>query len=280
MDGGYFLFYSSTNTEKYLGFNRNGKPFNYTSLRFDKQCRKIFKKKFPDSSADQSPASVDYEQTTSKRPATSHNHRRHKSSSTRTHQRSNSNKIEPTKVRSTPSHSSTRRHKVHTKTPPAAPTHAHRHHHNIHHRYNHTTSNKVIDSYDNTISAERLGNEDLNALYSHNDSSVNIEKPRQTTTAATLIRHHHRKTTPSVADDEREDFSLTAPNVKDNELSQSNCTNSTGNCLVETLLRDRKGGKARKKLDEELTTRRHKKTSETTARKSSRKSHKIERENT
>jgi hypothetical protein len=290
MDNGFSVFYSSTDTEKYLGFNQKGKPFNYTATslattaKIDKQCRKIFKKKLTaSSSSDQSPAtSVDYEQTTQRRPATSTHHRRHKSSSARTRQRSNINKIEPTKVRSTASHSSARRHKVHTKTSPA-PTHAHRHHHNIHHRYNHTTSNKVIDSYDNTISAERLGNEDLNALYSHNDSSVNIDKPRQTTTmATTLVRHQHRKkTTPSVAGGEL-DFPLPGlnVNVKDNELSQSNCTNDTGNCLGEPHLRGRKGGKARKKLDEELTTRRQKKTSETTARKSSRKSHKIERENT
>lgn len=293
MEGGFFLFSSAADPDKYLGFNRGGSPFNYTSTKAqDSKCRRIYKRFVETSLNEPSATTSDYEQitSTSKRPASQNDAHRPPKTSTRKNHRAQNNKIEPSKARST--HSSTRDQK-HTKTTVQTTTHhRHRHRHG-HHRNNHTTRNKVVDSYDNTISAENLGNEDLNALSSHNDSIVNIDKPRHMTT--THARNHRKKTHVVSSGeqnlDETQDYpsrgeknsNLPNQNVKNNELNNNNCTNNTENCVNDVhSTRGRKGGKGRNNTKKRKGERKQHGIETTMPRKSSRKSHTQpnERENT
>jgi hypothetical protein len=258
MESGYSMFYSVENPDKYLGFNRNGKPINYSnSLKIDKQCRKIFKRVTGDSSNDVSTSTVSYEQIS---PASnnnhhSHHHQRHKSS-TRVHQRTHSNRIETSKPRNASQHSSSKRNKLQTQTP----SHPVRHRHDEHHRFNHSTisnkDNKLIDSSDNTSNTKQLGNEDLNAIYNRNNDSGG-EQGKQTA-ATPHIRHHHKKPTQSVSKllrgepnlDHRQGSSLhfgeNSPNLtndsvgkkenNNNDTNNINNNKNTSNCTYSTKI--------------------------------------------
>ncbi|CAO1401077.1 unnamed protein product [Diamesa hyperborea] len=43
MESGYSLFNSNVDSEKYLGFNRKGRPINYTYQKIDKKCFHLMK---------------------------------------------------------------------------------------------------------------------------------------------------------------------------------------------------------------------------------------------
>lgn len=206
MDGGYSMFHSIENPEKYLVFNRNGKPINYATHKLDKQCRKIFKRVTEDSSNGLSTSTVDYEPTslannnnnnfnTNNNYSNNNNninnlnhpnpHRHHhKSSSTRANHRTHSNKIETSKLRSTFSQqasSTSKRINNHSNTSntnssKTQPHHVRHHHNELPLRHYHTISNnKNIDSNDNMSSTKQLGNENLNAIYNQ-DASGDVNK--------------------------------------------------------------------------------------------------------
>ena len=242
MDGGYSMFHSIENPEKYLGFNRNGKPINYITNKFDKQCRKIFKRVTEDSSNGLSTSpTIDYEQTSSANNNNNNNinnsnhHHRHKSS-TRIHQRTHSNRIETSKSRSTSPHTSSKR--IKTQQHPV------RHHHNEQplRRYHTISNNKNLDSNDNMSSTKQLVNEDLNTIYVNN---VNESKGKQTSTTHS---RHLKKPTQSVSkllkvehnlDDDDQQGSSAQNNLgrdenNNNNNDSSNCTYSTKDVEDET----------------------------------------------
>lgn len=269
MDAGYFLYNSMLNPEIYLGFNKKGKPFNYTDPQnIDNQCRRIFKRITEDSSNGLSTSTMDYELTTTSSSAAhsnNANHRnRHKSSSsTRTNQRTHSNRIESSKSKSTSPHSSSKR-KSQQQQQQQQTQQQQQHHHVRHHhdqqplRHYHTTSsshrdNKSINSNDNNLSStKQLGIEDVNAIYNQNDSGVNIENKGK------HHGRHLRKPTPQSvssklpmrADENQENqtrtkFIPTNDNlgVDENNNDTNNCTYSTKNTEDETddkYLRGRK----------------------------------------
>ncbi|CRK97323.1 CLUMA_CG010717, isoform A [Clunio marinus] len=236
MDGGYFLFYSIENPDKYLGFNRRGRAINYESPKMDKQCRKIFKRILEETSSNGlSTSIIDYELTSS--APRNNNHRHSHKSSTRTHQRTHSNRIETSKSRNASLHNSSKRYKLQQQQ-----QHHVRHHHNEQPlRHYHTISNnkkhKNIDSYDNT---KQLGNEDLNAIYNHNDSGLNTISESKGKFGH--HRHEHiKKPTQSVSKsrsehnlDGRQGFSSHGhknnPNPTNDYLSMVENNNGTNNC--------------------------------------------------
>jgi hypothetical protein len=222
MDGGYFLFSLVKHPDKYLGFNRNGKPINYEKPKIDKQCRKIFKRITEDSSNGLSTSTIDYEPTTAAALAHSNNannlnHRQ--KLPTRTHQRTQ-NRIETSKPRSTLPHTSSKRKKLQQTQLQSQPQQHHvRHHHDQQPlRHYHTIShndNKNIDS--NSSSTKQLGNEDLNAIYNHNDSGVNIE----------VNRHVKKPNKGIVAVDSRNPTNDNLGKDENNNDTNNNCTYST-----------------------------------------------------
>lgn len=247
MDGGYSLFYSIEDREKYLGFNRNhGKPINYQMPeKIDKKCYKLFKRVAEDSSNGLSTSTaVDYEPTP---PAYNnnlnnnvHNGHRHKSS-TRQHPKTHSSKIETSKPRSTSASTSSKRNRLQQQPQPSP--HPVRHHHNEQPlRHYHTISNKEnknIDSNDNLSSTKQLGNEDLNAIYNHNDSGVNIVSESK----GKQHNRHLKKPTQSVSklskpglDQQARGFSShhrkhqTEPNPTNDSLGKEGNNNDTNNC--------------------------------------------------
>lgn len=251
MDGGYSLFYSVMKREKYLGFNRNGKPFNYgrsleDPLKIDKQCRKIFIRKNHDSSNGLSTSTIDYEQTSSaysnnlnNNNNNNHNHNHRHKSSTRKHQKTHSNRIEASKSRSTSAHTSKRN--------KSQQQHHVRHHHDQlplrHHDTISYKDNKDIDSNDNMSSTKQLGNEDLNAIYNHNDSGVNIESDGKGKQAA--HNRNHKKPTQSVSKLSKGEHNLDQkpgssshnknnPNPTNDNLGKDETNNDTNNCTYST----------------------------------------------
>lgn len=265
MDGGYFLFSSIENPERYLGFNRNGKPINYGSPRIDKQCRKIFKRITEESSNGLSTSTINYEPTSlaaNNNNVNNHHHRHKSSTSTRIHQKTHSNRIEANKSRSASTQTSSKRNK--------SQPHPVRHHHNEQPlRHYHTINdNKNIDSKDNLSSTKQLGNEDLNAIYNHNDSGVNTISENKI--KPTAHNRHLKKPTQSVSklskkepglDDQpgsnlglghkRKDPNSTNDNLGTEEYNNdtnNNCTYSTKNTEDETddkTLKGRKNVKSR-----------------------------------
>lgn len=232
------MFHSIENPEKYLGFNRNGKPINYSSRKLDKQCRKIFKRVTEDSSngLSTSPA-VDSEPTSlanNYNNINSSNHPHRHKSSTRTHQRTHSNRIETSKSRSTSPHSSSKR--IKTQQHPV------RHHHNeqpLRHYHTISNNNKNIDSNDNMSSTKQLGNEDLNAIYINNVNeskgkqtspthSRPIKKPTQSVSKLSKVEHN-------LDDDQQVSSSHNSLGRDENNNNDtSNCTYSTKDVEDET----------------------------------------------
>jgi hypothetical protein len=235
MDGGYFLFSLVDHPEKYLGFNRNGKPINYEKPKIDKQCRKIFKRITEDSSNGLSTSTIDYEATTALANSNANNvNHRHKSS-TRSHQRTHSNRIETSKSRSTSPLTSSKRRKLQSQKnsqppqhnsnsqPPqhnsnSQPPHHVRHHHDQPLRHYHTISHKDNKNIDSNSSTKQLGNEDLNAIYNHNDSGVNIESENK-------ANRHVKK--PHKGD-------IDSRNPTNDNLGNDENNNDTNNCTYNT----------------------------------------------
>lgn len=158
----------------YLGFNRNGKPINYEKQKIDKhkidkQCRKIFKRITEVSSNGLAAPAIDYEVTTA------HSNLNHRQKSTRTHQRTHSNRIETSKSRSSSASTSRRRKQQQEQ-------HHVRHHHDqqpLRHYHTNYNENKDIDSNSST---KQLGNEDLNAIYnteSESKANRHVKKPNK-----------------------------------------------------------------------------------------------------
>jgi hypothetical protein len=219
MEGGYFLFSlaSPKFPDMYLGFNRNGKPFNYEKQKTDKKkidlrCRQIAKRF---SSSGLAAASIDFEVTTA---LTSSNlNPRHKSS-TRINQRTNRNRIETTQ--STLQRTSSKRRKQQQPKLQSQPHH-HRHHHGDSLRLNHTSSHNNIDSN----STKQLGNEDY-AIYNRNDSDVNIESESK-------VNRHVMKPNKGTVD---------SKNSNNDNLENNNDSN---NCTDEIDDKERKIAKGR-----------------------------------
>jgi hypothetical protein len=217
MEGGYFLFSlaSPKHPDMYLGFNRRGRPINYEKQatdkhKIDKQCRKIFKRITEVSSH----VSVVPEVTTAL--ANSNLNHRQKTS-TRTHQRTHSNRIETSKPRS--SSSTSRRRKQQEKE---LPQHHVRHHHDqLPLRHYHTNNNRDNKDIDSNSSTKQLGNEDLNAIYNRNDG-VNIESESK-------ANRHVKKPNKGVVDSRNS--------------NNDNLENDTNNCTDEA---DDKGKKIAK----------------------------------
>lgn len=223
MDGGYFLFHSIENPEKYLGFNRNGKPINYNSQKIDKHCRKIYKRITEDSST------IDYEPTSLDNTNSNHHHHHRHKTSTRIHPKTHSNnRIESSK--STP-HTSLKRNKSHPV----------RHHHNDQPLRHYHTSTKNIDSNDNMSSTKQLGNEDLNAIYNHNESGINIISESKGKTAHS---RHLKKPTQSVPKPSKGEASVDQqgsnshnrnnPEPTNDNLGKNENNNDTNNCTYST----------------------------------------------
>ena len=269
MDGGYFIFSSILDPEKYLGFNRNGKPINYfkeisdsqknPKKNHDKQCYKIFKRITEESSNGLSTSTIDYGPSKSLAPTSNNvhhhhhhhqqqqqqqqqHHHRHKTSpsttttTTRIHQKTHSYRIETSKSRSTSPQTSSKRNKTHP--------HPVRHHHNQQPlRRNHTISNNndnknMIDSNDNNMMSitKQLGNEDLNAIYNPSDNVNNISESKIKPTAHN--RQMKKQTHSSVSKlsttkkEPNLDDSLHKrkdPNSNDNMARDEN-NNDTNNC--------------------------------------------------
>ena len=205
MDGGYFLFSLIKHPDKYLGFNRNGKPINYEKPKIDKQCRKIMTR-ITESISNGPTSTIDNEMTT-----TGHNlNHRHKSS-TRINQRTHSNnRIETSKSRVSSPHTSSKRRKLQLQS---QPQHHVRHHHDQQplRSYHTIIDNKVIDSNSST---KQLGNDDLNAIYNRNNSGVNIESESK-------VNRHVKKPHKGVVD---------SRNSNNDNLENNNDTN---NCTDE-----------------------------------------------
>lgn len=214
MDRGYFLYYSTENPDKYLAFNKSGRPIKYSQdpSTIDKQCRKIYKRITEDSSNGLSKSTIDYEQTS---VANNKDHNRHKSS-TRTHPKTHRNRIETSKSRST----SKRKSQHHV-----------RHHHNEQPlRHSDTISNKDKDM----SSTKQLGNEDLNAIYNRSDSGIN-------TISEGKGSRHLKKPTQSVprlpADEQNLDLSphnKNNPDPTNDNLGRDENNNDTNNCTYNT----------------------------------------------
>lgn len=224
MDGGYFLFSLVKHPDKYLGFNRNGKPISYeNSSKIDKQCRKIFKRITEDSSTNGLITStINYEGTTALTHSNANNLNHRPKSSTRTHQRTHSNRLETSKSRSTSSHTSSKRKKMQSQlqSQPQNQTQHHvRHHHDQQPlRHYHTISHKDNKSIDSNSSTKQLGNEDLNAIYNHNDSGVNIESKSK-------ANRHFKKPNKGVVD---------SRNPTNDNLGKDENNNDTNNCTYST----------------------------------------------
>lgn len=225
MDGGYFLFSLVKHPEKYLGFNKNGKPINYENpkLKIDKQCRKIFKRITEDSSNGLSTSTIDYEPTTSLAHSNANNLNNRQKSPTRTHHRThNSNRIETSKSRSTSPHTSKRK-KLQSQQKAQLNSNAQPHHVRHHHdqqplRHYHTISHKDNKNIDSNSSTKQLGNEDLNAIYNHNDSGVNIESESK-------VNRHVKKPNKGVVD---------SNNPNNDNLGKDENNNDTNNCTYST----------------------------------------------
>lgn len=222
MDGGYFLFSlaSPKHPDMYLGFNRRGRPINYDKQatdkhKIDKQCRKIFKRITEVSSHSPVVSASDLEVTTPL--ANSNLNHRHKSS-TRTHQRTHSNRIETSKPRS--ASSTSRRRKQQEKEPPQH--HVRHHHDQLPLRHYHTNNNRDKD-IDSNSSTKQLGNEDLNAIYNRNDG-VNIESESK-------ANRHVKKPNKGVVDSKNS--------------NNDNLENDTNNCTDEVDDKGRKINKGR-----------------------------------
>lgn len=208
--------------------------------KIDKKCYKLFKRIANDSSNGMSTSTIDYEPT----PTAYNNNlsnvpgHRHKSS-TRQHPKTHSSKIETSKSRSTSANTSSKRNRLQQQ-----PHHVRHHHNEAPLRNYHTISNKEnknIDSNDNLSSTKQLGNEDINSIYNHNDSGVNIaseskgkqhnrhtKKPTQSVVKSPKLEPDHQSRGLSTQKKHQAEAHQTNDNVgrDENNNDTNNCTYS------------------------------------------------------